>query len=530
MPFLLLGRAIRIAVLLTFTVAAAGFAEARLVADLHPGPDGPDSALLSLSLINGIEHEGVRYFPAADPQHGYELWRTDGSPAGTYRLTDVAPGRSWSGAEPLGFFAGMLYFLADNGEYGQEIWRTDGTPGGEEMFADLCPGICDGHVSGWIEWRGAIWFLTQNPTAPEPSSAPILWTSDGTREGTRAVADFCRDLEICGFGQYNAAYLLRPSPSGSGLLYEVFSQTGSFLLHTDGTFLGTRVLHRFENVSQIDRSGSGAEPLYFLDGAELWTSDGTLDGTRLVRSLEGLVQDSFFQSTRVIDGVFYATFSFGEWLRSDGTAQGTLVLAHVSSSFRPTVARLGSAVYVVAQDGVWHTGGTPETTVRFSAPGGDVEVVVEGLDRLSVLSYGHRPVVWTTDGTSAGTHRVDLGDGPRTDPYGMVAFRDGVLISRGGHELWRLDGSGRPAERLRDILPANGGSGLLGQIAFDHRLLFFAQGEGRNERLFASDGTASGTALVSSAPDSEPGTSEGQIPHTFSLAGNLAYFDASYRI
>lgn len=524
MGFRVFGRAAWIAALFSFAVAAAGFAEAHLVADLHPGLDSPDSVQLSFSSPNGVEHEGMRYFPAADPQHGYELWRTDGSRAGTYRLTDVAPGRSGSGAEPLGFFAGLLYFLADNGEYGQEIWRTDGTPGGEEMFADLCPGTCGSHVSGWIEWRGAIWFLAQ-----EPSAAPILWTSDGTRNGTRAVADFCADLEICDFHQYDAAYLLRPSPSGQGLLYEVVNQTGIFLLRTDGSLSGTAALHRFEVRAQIERSGSGAEPLYFLDGDELWTTDGTVDGTRLVRSLEGLVEDSTLESSREIDGVFYAIFGFGEWLRSDGTAEGTTVLAQVSSSFRPSVARLGAAVYAVTANGVWRTGGTPETTVRFPAPRGDIEVVVEGLDRLFVLSYDRRPFVWTTDGTAAGTHRVDLGNGPLTDPYGMLAFRDGVLITRGGHELWRLDGSGVP-ERLRDILPANGGSGLLGQIAFDHRLLFFAQGEGRNERLFASDGTPSGTSLISSAPDSEPGTSEGEIPHTFSLAGNFAYFDANYRI
>jgi len=525
MRFLHPGRAARIGILLTFTASASGFAEAHLVADLHPGPDGPDSAQLSLSLVAGVEHEGVRYLPAADPQHGYELWRTDGSPAGTYRLTDVAPGRSGSRAELLGFFAGLLYFLADNGEYGQEIWRTDGTPGGEEMFADLCPGACGSHVGSWIEWRGAIWFLTQHPSA-----APILWTSDGTREGTRAVADFCGDLGICDFGQYGAAYLIRPTPSGQGLIYKVNNNTGAFLLRSDGTLSGTVILHRFDAVSQFEDSGAGAEPLYFLDGDDLWMSDGTPAGTRIVRSLAGLVQESYFQSTLEVDGILYATFGYGEWLRSDGTSQGTLVLAHVASAFRPTVTRLGSTVYVVAQDGVWRTEGTPETTVRFPAPRGDVEVVVEGLDRLFVLSYDRRPVVWTTDGTAAGTHRVDLGDGPLTDPYGMVAFRDGVLISRGGHELWRLDGSDRPAERLRDILSANGGSGPLGQIAFDHRLLFFAQGEGRNERLFASDGTPSGTNLISSAPDSEPGTSEGLIPHTFSLAGNLAYFDASFRI
>ncbi|HEV7667195.1 MAG TPA: hypothetical protein VGS22_01645 [Thermoanaerobaculia bacterium] len=524
MRYLPLGRAARISILLAFGASASGFAEAHLVADLHLAPDDPGSVLLSILSLNAVERAGVQYFSAADPQHGYELWRTDGSPAGTYRLTDVAPGRDWSGALPLSFFNGFLYFLANDGEYGQEIWRTDGTPGGEELFADLCPGACGSPVSSWIEWQGAIWFLTQ-----ESSDAPILWTSDGTRHGTRVFANFCDDLGLCDFGAFGDTRLVRPAPSGQGLLFLVNDNTGQFLLRTDGTPKGTEVVHRFDVGFQSGPSDSTAEPFYFLDGDELWTTDGTADGTRLVRSLEGLVQGPNLQSSREVDGIFYAIFNFGEWLRSDGTGPGTTVLAHVSSTYRPTVARIGSTVYAVTEDGVWRTGGTPETTVRFPAPRGYVNGVVEGLDRLFVLSSDRRAFVWTTDGTAAGTHRVDLGDGPLLDPNGISPFRGGVLFSRGRHELWRLDSDAR-AERLRDLLPANGGSGLLGQIAFNHLLLFFAQGDGPKERLFTSDGTPAGTSLVSEAPDSEPGTSEGLIPHTFSLAGNLAYFDASFRI
>ncbi|HEV7671303.1 MAG TPA: hypothetical protein VGS22_22525 [Thermoanaerobaculia bacterium] len=56
----------------------------------------------------GIEQEGVLYFPGQDPQHGAELWRSDGTPEGTYRLTDICPGSCSGGGRLLGFFQGSM--------------------------------------------------------------------------------------------------------------------------------------------------------------------------------------------------------------------------------------------------------------------------------------------------------------------------------------------------------------------------------------------------------------------------------------
>ena len=34
-------------------------------------------------------------------------------------------------------FQGHLYFAADNGTQGEELWRTDGTPAGTILFKDI---------------------------------------------------------------------------------------------------------------------------------------------------------------------------------------------------------------------------------------------------------------------------------------------------------------------------------------------------------------------------------------------------------
>src|SRR6185295_16742480 len=390
-------------------------------------------------------------------------------------------------------------------EHGTEIWRTDGTVGGEELLADVCPGSCWSLANGWVEWRGALWFLAQATY----DASTVLWTSDGTREGTRPVASLCIDLAICDSDSYQfSIFLGGPDPSGQGLLVWTSEYHLKSLARTDGTAAGTVLLHRFEEesqfIDQIRRTATG-EPLFFIDNAVLWTSDGTPAGTRLVRSLVGLVDAYDMQSFEVVDGIFYAAFfAYNQWLRSDGTAEGTFVLTQVGSTADLRVAHIGSGVFVLSSEGIWRTGGSPETTVRFAGPAGPIHDIVELPDRLFVVSYDaerNRDFVWTTDGTPAGTRKIHFDGAPAPDQYGMKAFGSGVLPSRGRHELWRIDGVGAHFERLHNFQPANGGSGPLDQVVSGGRLVFFALADKWRARLFSSDGTSAGTSAITTAAD-----------------------------
>jgi ELWxxDGT repeat protein len=515
-------------------------AQPHLVTDLNQGRVPANLQPLPSA---GIEQDGVLYFPGQDPQHGYELWRTDGTPEGTYRLVDLCPGSCWGGGNGLGFFHGFLYFLGNDREHGVEIWRTDGTVGGEELLGDLCPGVCGTTPGGWVERDGALWFLTQ-----EFGKTPILWTSDGTPAGTRPVANLCTDLGICGFVDYSYAFLAGPDPSGQGFALWTSTDT-SALYRTDGTAAGTVLLHRFTNAFLASKAGAdkrleslktsvgpiartaaeAAESLFFLDGFDLWTSDGTPAGTHFVRNVEGLIGLSrYIQSVRVIDGIWYAIFDYGDWLRSDGTAEGTFLLAKVDSQFRPTLARIGNAVFAITVHGIWRAGATPETTVRFDGPVGDVLTVVERPGRLYVMGWDRAGFVWSTDGTPAGTRRHHLDGPPNPDQYEMGGFGDGVLISVGYRELWRIDLSG--AERLHDFQPANGGSGPVDQIVLDDRLLFISLPDAQRAKLFSSDGTTAGTAAISPYVDGNFGFEFQPDVYRLTRAGHRAFFTTFGRV
>ncbi len=79
-------------------------------------------------------------FLGSDPEHGTELWSTDGTPAGTRRLRDLQPGPASSGPQGLISAGDRVFFSADDGVHGRELWESDGTPEGTRIAADLAPG------------------------------------------------------------------------------------------------------------------------------------------------------------------------------------------------------------------------------------------------------------------------------------------------------------------------------------------------------------------------------------------------------
>ena len=92
-----------------------------LVRDLAPGSH--DSRLHNLTAAGG-----TLYFGATDEIHGYELWRSDGTAAGTTLVQDIQPGPTPSNPDQLTAADGVLYFTANDGEHGREALGAAAAP------------------------------------------------------------------------------------------------------------------------------------------------------------------------------------------------------------------------------------------------------------------------------------------------------------------------------------------------------------------------------------------------------------------
>lgn len=155
------------------------------VKDIVAGP-------LSSSPEYLINVGGTLYFVANDELSGFELWSSDGTAAGTNRVKDIRPGvGSGFSINPIYLWTEVddsLYFTANDGASGFELWKSDGTEAGTIRVSDIHVGSDGSYPNYATNVDGVLYFA-----AWTPSGGTELWKSDGTETGTVLVADLTGD-------------------------------------------------------------------------------------------------------------------------------------------------------------------------------------------------------------------------------------------------------------------------------------------------------------------------------------------------
>lgn len=413
-----------------------------------------------------------------------ELWKTDGTSAGTVKVADLDPTGS---ATPGGFTAlagGTVVFTASDGVSGVELWRSDGTEAGTGMVLDIHP-AGSSMPQGGVVLDGKYYFW-----ADDGAHGRELWVSDGTSAGTSLVVD------------------LRPSGDAQGL-----SPLAAPIVVLDGRL--------------YFNANDGA------NGEELWTSDGTMAGTTLVRDIAPGALGSYVQSPCVAGGELYfgaAGVDGNELWKSDGTPAGTVQVKDISpgpggSGPRPR-AEVDGKLFLVALtpsagSEPWLSDGTEGGTLGLDlwpglgsgtdsagqpvASGGKLYFYASDGD----TSHGLEP--WISDGTVAGTVMLkDVNPGPdASSPLMFAPAGDLVLFPAldpiHDNELWRTDGTTAGTVLVKDINPTGPSfPRFRGQLP--GRVLFVAIDGAGSDEPWISDGTAAGTfQLADICPGPCPG-------------------------
>jgi ELWxxDGT repeat protein len=455
---------------------------------------------------------GVLYFRVGEGALA-ELWRTDGTPAGTRRFTErlVDPNTAPAG------FGSKVFFASATGSSGTELWVSDGTPAGTRQLTD------------------ARYPLSFNPTsltavgdqvffgATSSTTGPPLWRSGGTAATTAPVP---------GSQAYDGGALLA---AFGGVAFVGASQ----LWRSDGTAAGTEPLTgpQLAVSASVPPVAAGGEVFFVAqaDGIpqdELWKSDGTPQGTAQTFALPSTVTQ--IAALASVGSDLYLQGGTEIW-KSDGTAGGTIELGDIGGFIARGFVQAGSMVYfIVSGEGVlWQTDGTRAGTSAVPGIFGASDLVASGgaLYFFADTSPSDPfPALYRSDGTPGGTAVLraftsavlDQPSGGGLTPLaGGLAFTadDGVH----GVELWFTDGTPAGTRLVRDIRPGAAGSNPHGLTAAGGRVFFAADDGAHGDELWVSDGTADGTRLVQ---DINPGP-QASSPAGMTVAGSRLFFAAN---
>ena len=431
-----------------------------------PVTANPADSDFSFQLWTMVARNGYLVFPGG-PSGDREPWRTDGTRAGTYRIADVRPGSFGSSPRYFTPVGNLVFFTADDGVHGEELWRTDGTAAGTFLVADLDT-FSSPHVFWLKEFGNKLVFSATAGRDP--------WISDGTAAGTSRLRDI-HPTAAAWAAQYTEW-------NGALYFYANDGVNGYELWRTDGTPAGTTLVADIApgaaSSSPQDFVAAGAQFLFRADdgvlGTELWASDGTAAGTRLVRDIVPGSGGSSIQKTIAFGtgAIFVADDGTGlePWV-SDGSTAGTLRLADLA----PGTAGSAPHAFRVFSNGA-------RCAFRATTPATGREVFV-------------------TDGTPAGTRLLaDINPGPAhgLNEYNNYSF--GVIGGQivfpaddavHGVEPWISDGTTANTRLLIDVavgIPQGSGAGFVGRIG-DSEFLQADDGSGR--ACWRTDGTSAGT-------------------------------------
>jgi ELWxxDGT repeat protein len=129
---------------------------------------------------------GTLFFSATDGSHGYQLWQSNGTSAGTLLVADINP-TPYGGSNPqnLTNVGGTLFFRATDGSHGYELWQSNGTAAGTVLVADINPTpYASSSPQNLTNVGGTLFF-----SATDGSHGYQLWQSNGTSAGTALVND-----------------------------------------------------------------------------------------------------------------------------------------------------------------------------------------------------------------------------------------------------------------------------------------------------------------------------------------------------
>ncbi len=480
---------------------------ASLLRDIEPGAASSNPEVLG-EVTSFLNTAPVFLLAATTTTSGRELWKSNGTAAGTTLLAEIAAGALSSDPYRLGGYqpssgSGYVVIAADNGIHGVEPWLSNGTPPGTFLLS-VAPGPTGSFPAPVVASGVNVLFAANDQT-----NGTELWITDGTPVGPTLVRDLrpptthSRPNEVVAI-----------DGAGIALFNANDGVAGNELWITDGTTAGTNML------VDLAPGAFGGNPfnlfhhqglIYFaaddsVVGRELWVSDGSAAGTRLVKDIAPGATHSNPGPFAVLAGVVYfaAQEPTGgrELWQTNGTTAGTVRVADIvvgtGSSYPRGFAVMGGVLYFTATTPLgaelWRSNGTAAGTVL-------VKDIFAG-----------------SNSSAPGTNPIADAHAPYV--VGSVMYLAAQESLSTGIELFRSNGTAAGTILVKDI-DAGAGDSTPAEFAFvNGRVVFAATTTPFGREAWATDGTSAGTVPILEAA---AGTASGN-PSGFTLVGSNVLF------
>ena len=313
------------------------------------------------------ELDGSLYYLVSKDDGDVDLWRTDGSNEGTQRIKEIEANQqsrpvTWAGGtvDAGGSWAmttvnGEVYFAFDSislspnawtaAEGQLQLWRSDGTDRGTTFVGTFPPWRVGGEQYWYVEIADAGGSLLVAASRDTQEHTAQLWSYNDVGEFTpysqifrqswfpaiRDIVQLGDATYLLGVEQGGPAGLWTTTPAGDTTLVKEFQ--GSAAAGTVPTAL-TKI----------------GETLYFTaDGArvrgyDFWRSDGTPEGTQLVKEFVGGTQFPAWERNGDVHFLAPAGNGVSLW-RTDGTDAGTTQVEQLPPGRLKDVAVGNDVVY-----------------------------------------------------------------------------------------------------------------------------------------------------------------------------------------
>jgi ELWxxDGT repeat protein len=428
---------------------------------------------------------------------------------GTQVFKSVVPDLQTQFGNELVTFNGFVYFEANDDVHGNELWRTDGTNAGTSLVSDIYPGLpnTNSNPHRLTVVGDRLYFNAYNETTQSPETVYYI---DAVAPTTVKLA---KAIPVGGGSPITAIGSLFGAPNGRAVMGRLAEGNGYYAVYAapPGSDTFAKISAGAESIGIVNvfspAATAGGWTYYNRgnvnvspgQGGELWRTNGSVTES---------VADIYPGNTGSSPSAFVATGNKVYFTADDGSHGRELWVTDPANK---------ADTHIVHE----HVPGTAATSIN--DPGqvanGNILYYVPANDPVTGAE------VWRTDGTEAGTRVVkDItpGLGGFSQPI-LFAFRAGVGILRGGEVFASSDGTDAGTSLLNTV--DGDGYGANTPVVLGDRAFFVGGFTPFGQALWRTDGSPAGTiALSAGGFDGTGATSGSPAAQSLAVLGSKLIF------